>query len=241
MPLFDPDILEAPAADPRLNPDLVIDAIRPAITDERRERLERVIAQRLLSVTVVTENLYDPHNGAAVLRSAEALGLFHAHVIPGATGFDFAYKVTQRADKWLNVYKHADTASGFAYLQGAGFRVFGAVVPPPGQVTVMPDLPVDRPIAVVFGNEHEGLSVEARERCDGTFHWPMFGFAESFNLSVTAALVLNHLVAKRREWLGRLGDLPPSARRLVRAAYYGRVSKHAPDLILRQLQSPTAP
>ena len=235
MPLYDPDIVAPPASDPRLQPELIVDAVAPSVTDERRERLERVIDQRLLSVTVVTENLYDPHNGAAVLRSAEALGLFHAHVIPGATGFDFAYKVTQRADKWLNVYQHGDTKGCFEYLQGAGFRVFGAVVPPPGQVTQMPVLPVDRPIAVVFGNEHEGLSSEARDLCDGTFHWPMFGFAESFNLSVTAALVLNHLVALRRQWLGRLGDLPPSARRLVRAAYYGRISKHAADLVLREL------
>ena len=220
-----------------LTPELVIRALGPFVSDERKRRIEEVLRGRLASVTVVLENLYDPHNGAAVLRTCEGLGLHHVHVVEGSEPFFFSRKVSQSAHKWLAVYLYPTVDECLGALRGAGFRCWAAL--PPGRVggcgPGLDVLDADGPTALVFGNEHAGLSARAVELCDGRFAIPMHGFCESLNLSVSVALALRPLVDRRRAHLGRSGDFGADALRRLRAGYYALSTPHAVELVLRQL------
>ena len=121
----------------------------------------------------------------------------------------------------------------------AGFRCLAAVpppvdAPPPDRMTV----PVDRPVALLYGNEHMGLSPRAIELCDGRFSYPMHGFCESLNISVCVAVTLSRVVEKRRALLGRTSDLPPHVAAQMRAAYHALSTPHAASLVLRKLREP---
>lgn len=195
-----------------------------------------------MSVTVVIERPYDPHNGAAVLRTAEALGLTHVHIIEGEEGFRFSRKVTISAHKWLDIYVHRDTPSCVAMLREAGFERWAALPPDvrAGKargVLLQPGvgLQLHRPVALFLGNEHAGLSPEAVAGCDVRFSLAMQGFSESYNLSVSAALALQLVCAARRAQLGRPGDLPEAALGRLRAAYYARSTRHAVQVLMAGL------
>ena len=210
MPLLPPFAAPPPAPHPALCPEAIVETLLPHLRPARVRRVDRVIAQRLASVTVVLERPYDPHNGAAVLRTAEALGLLDVHVIRGDDDFAFSRKVTVNAHKWLNVYIHDDTTSCLQGLRERGYRLWAALPPALGSIPVGPGeaLVPRAPTALVFGNEHAGLTQRAIAGCDGRFHLPMYGFTESFNLSVSVALGIAPLVAARRRILGRSRRTP---------------------------------
>lgn len=221
---------------PPLTPRRVIEWIAPALSARRRRRIDAVVVRRLASVTVLLEGVHDPHNLAAVVRSCEAFGLLHLHVVPDAEqGFSLSRRVTQSADKWIDIYVHEDAPAALSFLRRSGFTCWAALPPPlQGKRRVSRGgVVVDRPLALVLGNEHAGLSTAARALCSERFHLPMYGFTESFNVSVSAALALQDAVERRRAHLGREGDLPDEARERLRATYYARSVRHAPDLVLR--------
>jgi tRNA (guanosine-2'-O-)-methyltransferase len=232
LPLLELDRLRPARHDPRLTPELVIRALEPVLSPKRRRRIDRVLRRRLISVTVVLENLHDPHNGAAALRTCEALGLHHVHVVAAREPFSFSRKVSQHAHKWLAVYLHRSTEACLGYLERAGFCCWAAV-PPPLDASPAERLAVevDRPLALVFGNEHEGLSDVARALCPESFAVPMYGFTESLNLSVSVAVTLSQVTRDRRRALSRQGDLPPRALTRLRAACYAQSTRYAAQLV----------
>ena len=236
MPILSPPFALPRPVDPRLTPEVVIRALAPLQYPERRRRIERVLRHRLLSVTVVLENLHDPHNGGAALRSCEALGLTHVHVVESCEQFQASHRVTKRAHKWLTVYRHPTVESCLELLQSWGFCCWAAVPPRPGFPPSERQVQADRPLALLFGNEHEGLSPAARRLCDATFNIPMYGFTESLNLSVSVAVATQQATARRRQHLGRPGDLPPAALQQLRAGYYALAERHAVPVVLRYLQ-----
>ena len=103
---------------------------------------------------MVIENLHDPHNGAAVLRSAEAFGVQRVEVIESVEPFRFSSTVTQGCEKWLDVVRHRTLAAAVAALRADGFAIYAAV---PGAAATVEDLDFARPAAVMIGNEHDGL------------------------------------------------------------------------------------
>ena len=234
MPLFHPS--KAGNLDElNLAPAAVCDLLAPYLSEERKRRIERSVASRLVSITVVLEEPYDPHNAAAVLRTCEALGLLHVHIVRGEQGWRVSSKVSIGADKWLNIYLHETIETCFVWLKQRGFSLWGALPPAfDGQQEMTPSGEL-RPIAVVFGNEHRGLSSQARALCDHALHLPMWGFSESLNLSVSVAVALSELTRHHRQHLGRSGDLDQKAITRLRAAYYARSSHHAIPLIMQHL------
>lgn len=235
MPILSPSAVPSAPPDSRLHPAGLVRWLEPHLLTPRRQRISRAIRQRLVSVTVVLERPHDPHNGAAVLRSCEAMGLLHVHVVSTDRRFAISSKITQRADKWLNVYVHRSTTECLRLLEAWGFSRWAAAPPTLGSRPGGGDVDISRPAALVFGNEHAGLSDEALSLCDGRFHLPMHGLSESLNLSVSVALALQDATRRRRQLLRRAGDLPPDASLRLRAAYYARAVKHAPEIILRAL------
>lgn len=237
-------LIYAPASppeppDPRISPGVVVEQLAPVLSSERRHRIERVLRRRLLSVTVVLERVHDPHNGAAVVRTCEALGLAHVHVVEATEPFRCSRKVTRNAHKWLGVYLHRSVDACLGFLEEAGFCCYAAVPPLRSAAgSAAGEVDVTRPVALVFGSEHLGLSAGARARCQGEFSIPMHGFSESLNLSVSVALALQQVTQRRRELIGRPGDLSPAALEQLRAAYYGASTRHAARVLLRYLGYP---
>lgn len=175
------------------------------LTQHRMQRMASVLSRRLRSVTVVLENLWDSHNASAVIRTAEGLGLDAVHVVEDPNPYKRHADIVRGADRWLHVDRCDDLPTRLEELHTAGFVTCAADV---GRGCLpLPEVPVDRPIALVFGSEHDGLSPRARALSDLHFTIPMSGFTRSFNVSVSAAIALYDLTARRRSWIGSESDL----------------------------------
>ena len=218
----------------RHGPEAVCAALAPMLTAERIARIDQVLAARLASVITVVENTYDPHNAAATIRTTEALGLGELHVIESAERFSVAGGVTRGAHRWIDLVRWPGAAPAVAALRTRGFRVFSTL---PGAPHTVDDVDVTTPLAVVFGNEHAGLSEAAIAACDGSLGVPMFGFTESYNLSVTVALAMSRIAARRRAAIGRAGDLEDQRRRELRARWFALKIRGAVGVLERALGS----
>ena len=209
----------------------IIEVMNGHIGEVRREKILRAVAERTYTVVPVTEGLYDRGNVSAVMRTAEALGYQAMHIIETSKRFKKANRVTQGADKWLDVTRWDDTQSCIDHLRAKGYRIV---------VTHMSDTakPIDavsftQPTAVFFGNEKEGVSPELIAQADDCVMIPMTGFAQSFNISVAAALTLYHIHHERARELGKHGDLTQAEQDGLTASYYMRTVTHAEDILLR--------
>jgi tRNA (guanosine-2'-O-)-methyltransferase len=216
----------------RFGADQVSTALAPLLTPERIARIDAVLAARLASVITVVEDTYDPHNAAATIRTTEALGLCELHVIEPGARFSAAGGVTRGAHCWLDLHRWPRAEDAVGALRARGFRVFATL---PGAPHTIEDVDVTQPIAVAFGNEHAGLSDAAVAACDGALGVPMFGFTESFNLSVTVALAMSRIAARRRSAIGAPGDLSDERRRELRARWFALKIRGAPGILERML------
>jgi len=146
----------------------------------------------------MAEAVYQPHNAGAVIRTCDCFGIQDLHVIEAGNAFSPGADVTAGSAKWVSVHRHTLTDGGGggtpACLEGLkqdGYRLVALTLRDPG--TPIRDLPIDRPLALCFGTEEDGLSDSAHSLADDFAHVPMTGFTQSFNLSVTAAIVLYEL------------------------------------------------
>jgi tRNA (guanosine-2'-O-)-methyltransferase len=210
------------------------DLLKDFVLEARAERLEAVLAARLAGVTVVLEHVHDEGNISAVLRTAEAMGLLHVHVIEGPDSpFVTVPDITQGCERWLEIHRSPEGAAYLDRLRGQGYRLYGST---PGEGAVdLGDLDFSAPAALVFGNEHQGLSAEALLRCDRRFRIRMQGMTRSFNISVAAALALQHATGARRRALGRPGDLSVEEHAALRDRWY-REEVREPEKLLKRLR-----
>lgn len=183
----------------KLPPDLW-KALSPQLTEERRRKMEETATQRTEKVRLVLQDIHHPHNISACMRSAEAFGILNVHVINRNEPFQSS-SVAKGVDRWLHLNKHVDIPSCVADLRKRKYKIASAM-PNPVNCVSLYDLPVDEPIAVIFANEHEGMSEDFRPHVDYFFTIPMFGMVESLNISVCAAITMNFLRRKSQEHWG---------------------------------------
>ncbi|MGO8996571.1 MAG: TrmH family RNA methyltransferase [Polyangiaceae bacterium] len=191
----------------------VVRALEPLTTERRRARVKGVIDRRLASVGVLFDAPHDPHNGAAVIRSCEAFGVQSLHVVERVERFLAAASVARSAEQWIDVVCHKTADSAVAAVKRARMEMVAAH--PDGEL--MPEELAAIPrVAIVLGNERDGISEDLAARCSRRVRVPMRGFVESLNVSVTAAILLASATR------GREGDLDEEARlRLyARGLYY---------------------
>lgn len=180
---------------------------------KRRARIEDALERRLGSVVAVMESIHRRHNASAIIRSCEAFGVHEVHMVVGS--FRPSKGASRGAERWLDVRRHVDIESCVGALKERGFRVYVADLAPDAHT---PDsVPVDGPVAIVFGAELVGISDEARALADGAIQVPMRGLTESLNVSAAAACALYRLSERRRAHVGG-GDLPKA----VQAAFLER-------------------
>lgn len=166
------------------------------VLPRRMERILRVLDSRFSRVRAVGENLHHTHNMSALLRSCEALGVQHVHAVEKYEAFSLSRKVTMGCHKWLTLHRHRDFASCAEELRAKGFSIYAAMLS--DRAMEVGQIPIDRPVTLVFGNELMGVSEEARAFCDGEFVIPMSGFVQSFNVSVAAAVSLYDVTSRMR-------------------------------------------
>ncbi|GJM06712.1 MAG: hypothetical protein DHS20C10_04460 [marine bacterium B5-7] len=181
----------------------VINTVQPFLTEKRQERIATVIPQRLQSIHIAAESPCDPRNAAAIVRSAEAFGVQHVHVIQAEGRAVKSPGVTQGAFHWVHLH-HYDTLNTFLSEKPTPLLA-GACM---DASMTLQELPLDKPICLLLGNENRGLSPEAKEACDLLYRIPMVGFSESLNLSVSAAISLYDVSTRKRAGLQQPGDLP---------------------------------
>jgi len=201
---------------------VVIEALSPLVTAARKARLEAVAARRSRAVVPVLEELTDPHNASAILRSADAFGVQEVHAVPGEHGLLAAHRVSKGTHRWLDIVRHRDAESCVHHLRRRGYDIAVAIMD--GELRPE-DLRAKERVAVVFGNEHRGASGRIRELADATYAVPMSGFAESLNVSVAAAVTLYVATA------GREPDLSDAERQRLLASFLMRSVRDAERVV----------
>ncbi|HQR30067.1 MAG TPA: RNA methyltransferase [Anaeromyxobacteraceae bacterium] len=186
---------------------------------ERKARIDEVVARRTRSLVVVMEAFCDPQNVNAVLRTCDAFGVQEVHVVEGPMkGWDRNKKISQNADKWLDVTRWSSTRECLGALKARGYAVYVTWL---GEGTVGLDaLDFAGPVALVFGNESRGVSDDALALADARYAIPMRGFSQSLNVSVAAAVSLFRAVDRREAQRGRHGDLPDPEAAALRERFY---------------------
>ncbi len=174
---------------------VMLEFLSQFITDERKQRFEEVLDFRTRHIAVVLEDIFQPHNASAVLRSCDLRGIQDVHIVENNNPYHVNPDVVLGSTKWLNMYYYDkqdfNTPAAFDQLYEKGYKIVAACL---HRDDFTPDnLPLDHPIALVFGTEKLGLSDYAVERADMHVRIPMFGFTESYNISVSAALLLYSL------------------------------------------------
>jgi tRNA (guanosine-2'-O-)-methyltransferase len=183
------------------------------MTERRREKFERVIAARRPDLTVVMEDIHDPHNVSAMLRSADAVGVLRVHLVYTSEAFPkLGKKSSASATKWIGRSKHASVRECYDALRAEGFTICATHL---GKRSVpLYDLDLTKKVALVFGNEHRGVTDEAADLADVNFQIPMVGMIESLNVSVACAVTLYEAFRQRLAGGGR--KLSPKEKLLVR-------------------------
>ncbi len=168
------------------------------VSETRRAKFDEVLNYRTRHITVVLEDLYQPHNASAVLRSCDIFGIQDIHVVENKNAYTVHRDIALGSPKWLNIHKYRKKDNNSKYcidqLKEKGYRIV-ATSPREKECTIG-ELSVDKPLALVFGTELTGISDTVREHADEFIRIPMFGFTESFNISVSAALCLYTLITK---------------------------------------------
>lgn len=186
---------------------LIIANLDQYVSDHKKNFIDRVLSERTRYVTLVLEDIYQSQNASAVLRTCECLGLQDVHIIEDETKYAVNKRVLKGANKWIDLHRYKmkgfdNTEICFRQLRGMGYKIL-ATDPSPDGVSIN-EVSFDQKIAVVMGNELHGTSNFAIENADQKIYIPMHGFTESFNISVSAAIILNTLLTKLRtsdvEW-----------------------------------------
>lgn len=204
---------------------IILDKIGPLLTPERREKIRRVVAQRNFDTAVVLEGIYDRGNISAVMRSAEGLGFGNFHVIETQEKFKEANRVTQGADKWVEVKKWKKTADCVKSLKEQGYKI--CVTHLDAKAKPLHEVNFSGKTALVLGNERDGVTPEMIAAADETIIIPMTGFVQSFNISVAGALSLYHISQDRLHRLGTNASLSEEEQDILAAHYYMRTQDSA--------------
>lgn len=171
------------------------------ITPARAERIDAVLKNRTNYIVPVLEDLFQPHNINAAIRSTECLGVQEVHIIEQQNRYSVNTGVSKGASNWITVKRYGregynNTQECFERLRSRGYRIY--VTSPHVESLSLAQVPLDAKSALVFGAEEKGVSLYAQEHADGFIRLPMYGFTESFNVSVCVALCLNELINRLR-------------------------------------------
>jgi len=166
-------------------------------TEARIRRIQQVLSLRQPDLRVIFEELTNPHNASAVLRTCDAAGVLHVHFVSAAAdSFPINKSISTRADKWVTLHRHATLRECVSVLKKKRYQLAAACL----TEDALPynALNYTRPTAIIFGNESEGITPEAVDLADFKIKIPMLGMVQSLNLSVSVGIVLYEAFRQRQ-------------------------------------------
>ncbi|NER17939.1 TrmH family RNA methyltransferase [Spongiivirga citrea] len=167
------------------------------LTERRRGLFTKVLANRTRHFTVAVEDVYQLHNTSAVLRSCDVFGIQDCHVIEEHNSKKMDREIAMGAQKWVDVKRYNHSSECINHLKNEGYQIIATS--PHEKSSTLSDFDITKKSALFFGRETEGLSEEVLSAADGFLHIPMVGFTESLNISVSAAITLQHLTERLRK------------------------------------------
>ncbi len=175
--------------------ELVLEQLYDIISESKVEMFDRIAALRTKHITVAMENIYQEHNASAVLRTCDCYGIQELHVIEKDNQYDIQRDIARGAGRWVNMLnfdRGSDpTLDCIQKLRKDGYKIV-ATTPNLKAKTIF-DIEIEKPSAFIFGTERKGISDVVLNEADELVHIPMYGFTESFNISVSVAVLLNTL------------------------------------------------
>lgn len=206
----------------------LIQVLEAYVTEHKAALIDQVLNQRTRHLTVVLEDLYHGHNISAVIRTCDCFGVQDLYITQRLHDYNVNPNIVRGASKWVTLEKYVrsedSTERCLNDLKAKGYRLVGTT--PDTNSASVHELDISQKTALVFGTELEGLSVYAREQVDELVHIPMYGFTESFNISVSAALMLNELVTKMKgsdlNW-----QLSLAEKQALKLEWYQRIVKRS--------------
>ena len=176
--------------------DQLIEYLETFVTERRANLIKKILEFRTRYITVAVEDIYQSHNASAVLRTCDCFGIQDVHIVEGRNTFNVNPEIAMGASKWLSIHKYDNSVKGkdsaIESLKKKGYRIVATT--PHTNDQDLEDFDLDKgKSAFIFGTELNGISDELLASADEFIKIPMVGFTESFNISVSVAIVLHHL------------------------------------------------
>ena len=173
---------------------VLIEMLGEYVTVEKKQKISEILAWRTRHITVALEDIFQPHNASAIIRSTECFGVQDVHSVQQKYQFNVNQGVARGSAYWINMHSYPSMQDCFKELKTQGYRVVATT--PHEDAPYLHELPLDQKTALIFGTELSGISDYTFEHADGFVKIPMFGFTESYNVSVSVALCLYDLVMR---------------------------------------------
>ncbi|MDH5366199.1 MAG: RNA methyltransferase [Cyclobacteriaceae bacterium] len=205
------------------------------VTENKKTQIEKVLDERTRHLSVVLEDIYQPQNASAIVRTCDCFGIQDLHIIEKENQYSINPKVVMGASKWVDLYSYCipdinNTISCVTNLKQKGYRIVATT--PDANCKPINELNLNEKVALVFGTEQTGVSNELLQMADEKVTIPMYGFTESFNISVSAAVSLYTITEKLRQssicW-----KLSKEEKNELRLDWYKKIVKRS-DLIIEE-------
>lgn len=167
------------------------------LTEQRLERFEKVLSERTRHFTVVTEDVYQLHNTSAVMRTCDVFGIQDLHVVEEKVSKRIDKEIAMGAQKWVSLNRYNAIDDCISSLKSSGYNIIATT--PHVDSTMLHEFDFSKKSAFFFGKESDGLSDTVMNAADGFLKIPMYGFTESLNISVSAAIILQSVVSKLKQ------------------------------------------
>ncbi|GGX30590.1 TrmH family RNA methyltransferase [Aquimarina muelleri] len=174
----------------------LLEYLESFLTSRRQGLCKKILNERTNYFTVAVEDVYQLHNTSAVIRSCDVFGIQNVHVIEEVNVKRIDREIAMGAQKWVDINRYDSTGNCVQALKNKGYQIVATT--PHDNSKVLQDFDINKPAAFFFGREQQGLSDTVLNAADSKLHIPMVGFTESLNISVSAAIILQHVTSKLR-------------------------------------------
>jgi len=175
----------------------LFDHLKGYLTDRRKALFTKILSKRTRHFTVVTEDVYQLHNTSAVMRTCDVFGIQDLYVVEEKLGKRIDREIAMGAQKWVTLERRNNIKDCLTELKEGGYQIIATT--PHNESTFLHEFDVSKKAAFIFGKELDGLSDTVLDKADGFLKIPMYGFTESLNISVSAAIILQDVVTRLKQ------------------------------------------
>ncbi|MGJ5641598.1 TrmH family RNA methyltransferase [Formosa sp. S-31] len=175
----------------------LLDHLESLLTPERKARFDAILPQRTKYFTVATEDVYQLHNTSAVIRSCDVFGIQEVNIVEERNSKKIDREIAMGAQKWVDLNRYNHVKDCITDLKRKGYQIVATT--PHEKDNELHNFDISKPACFFFGRETEGLSQTVLDEADSFLKIPMVGFTESLNISVSAAIILQHVTTKLRK------------------------------------------